>query len=476
MRITPIITPINKSLSNTHNITKTVANSIKTLSKSVNKKELGILSGLAILGAASALLVKTYMDNRTSKDANHPVVRLIRENPQRAKYIETLSKYPTLSDKYYQMMENCSLNGDEGLASKNILNIFEIIMGGLSAPAYNEQRTSILESLEKNYSNDLSNICINFYNIGKNGSSVNEFFECLKDKRFSSEELKDWTKYPLFNVKEFSRIKNDKVKIKEFFHNLLTKGKIEHFKLEKGKYDDTSYFFKIKFKEDIPTDERKKIIIKAHETLYGPVRLQIKEKKHAGYRVEDIENELYERLQKDKTLDALYNLLKFINPDSLSKYDYTSKQVKYLHWEGDKYKELRKDLGASVIDINYSKSPKIKELIKLMNNKELFNGVSDNCHAILRIIARIVLKDNFTPDLLADSKARIEELNNEIEKKFIGVIPIFRYKYANGCAPCFYLGKTTLGEYLKITLNKKGEIHTIFEDINRTNLADILIK
>ena len=43
----------------------------------------------------------------------------------------------------------------------------------------------------------------------------------------------------------------------------------------------------------------------------------------------------------------------------------------------------------------------------------------------------------------------------------------FCYMHSKGTAPQFYLKGNKLGNFVKITLNKEGSIHTIYEDFQK---------
>lgn len=457
------IIPIQPKLTNTKSLYKTIVQHTKDINIPKNVKEVGALAGFAILGVATSLLIKAYTDNKPSKDINHPVVQLIKKNPKRVRYIEMLSEYPKLSDKYYEMLENTSKEDNNEFA-KNILNIFELIIDSYAKKESFEKNKHLFNSLEEQYSEDLENICINFYNNGKNGGSLHQYLNCLSDKTLSSKDLAEWRDFSNFNINDYWKIKDLPQKVKGTFHNLLEKGVINSFRIGKSTKDEANYFYNLDFKNNFPIKDKIKAIMAVHEALYGPISLQPDYRKTSNYNEEDIEVEVFARLRRDKDLDALYNLLKYLNPDSLKQYKYTSQQVKNMNRDSARYLQLRKDIAAAIVGVDFYKSPNAKSLLEAVNLKDQFSGIAESMHAILRIISRIVLKDKSSTDLKKDTETLIERLKQDIEKTFKGKVHCLRYTYSKGSAPCLFLEKTSLGNALKVTINKLGNIHTIFDD------------
>ena len=165
-------------------------------------------------------------------------------------------------------------------------------------------------------------------------------------------------------------------------------------------------------------------------------------------------------------LDSVYNLVKFLNPKSLEEFDLTSDEVKMLSENSKKYRKLREALGRGIVGINLN-SDRANELLSVINDNSIPKEILSNGHATIRFISRFVLKNNFNPDLKKDTTEKIETFKQELDKRFQGLVKVARYRHKKGFAPYFYLGENSLGEFVKITLNNAGEIHTLFESTQK---------
>lgn len=67
-------------------------------------------------------------------------------------------------------------------------------------------------------------------------------------------------------------------------------------------------------------------------------------------------------------------------------------------------------------------------------------------------------------------KILLDALDREADK-----CNYFCYVHTKGFAPQFYLREKELGNYIKITLNEEGTIHTIYEDVKKELLDENII-
>lgn len=92
-------------------------------------------------------------------------------------------------------------------------------------------------------------------------------------------------------------------------------------------------------------------------------------------------------------------------------------------------------------------------------------------HSRLRFITRFVIKDNPNPDIKETCKEKNGRVKKCIRYRFRKVF-IFCFLNARGFAPQFYINNTNIGNFVKVTLNKKGCIHTIFEDARKAEKVE----
>ncbi len=457
------------------NKTNTVANGLKksfsnvsymiNLGKTVreNPKTSGMVAaGIFLAGALLYTASKVFGNKNKKNEQPTPVETLIKENPSKLEYIRMLGEYPKLSDGYYEFLNNSANNPDD-IVKKNLLGIFELILDKYKKPDDFETNKELFKSLERNYSDNLENLCMTFFLNTKNGGSADKFLNAIKLNRMSSKETDLWTKYPDFNLNDIQAAKILPERAIQFLYEQKQSGNILSFKTDKMQ-DNDYYFFSLKFPKGKSLKEQFQTIVDTHEAIYGPIVL----KKNSGetFTKEDVENELYDRLKKDKMLDAAYNLIKYLNPKALEEFDLSSNEVKILSEKSKKYRKLREALGRGIISMNFD-SPRMQTLLEVINDKNMPKEILSNGHATIRFISRFVLKDNFNANLTNDTSKKIEVFKKELEKRFQNDVKIAKYQHKTGCAPYFYLGKNSLGEYIRITLNKDGEVHTLFESTNK---------
>lgn len=467
IKILPITNSVNyarpraaKTSFNSSSVLSDVVKIGKTISK--NPKTSGFIAAGVLLAGALLYSASKLFENKKS-EKNNPVKNLIKENPLRLEYIKMLGDYPTLSEKYYEFLSNSAKNPKD-IIKKNLLGIFELILEKYREPEIFEKNRNLFESLENNYTDDLENLCLNFYVNAQNGGSIDRFLQLVKLNQISSDDLKRWTQYPKFDVKDILSAKLLPERAVQYLHKQKEQGNILGFKTDK-KSDEESYFYSLMFPKKKPLKEKLKTVVEMHETLYGPIALKQDESKGAFQRY-DIENELYDRLKKDKMLDSVYNLVKFLNPKALEEFNFTSDEVKTLPENSKKYRKLREALGRGIVSINLN-SDRANELLSVINDNSIPKEILANGHATIRFISRFVLKNNFNPDLKKDTTEKIETFKQELEKRFNGFVKVAKYRHKRGFAPYFYLGENSLGEFIKITLNNAGQIHTLFESTQK---------
>lgn len=432
----------------------------KIISK--NPKTLGLATAGIMLAGAMLYMASKFFGSKESSQTKQ-IKQILKKDPSKLKNIQILEKYPKILNKYTEFLINNAKDPNNAVA-KNLLGLFEIFLEQNNKITETSIQEETLQSLEDNYSDDMENLCTGFFLHLKNNGSPRKFLKAIRRNRLSSDDFMFLSKYPNFNLNDLLNSKELSEEVIEFLNNQKKEGNIKGFITSKSP-DLNYYYYALDFPEGKTLKENFQTIVKMHEAMHGPIALK-KDHCQAVFTKEDLESELYDRLKKDKILDSVYNLVKFLKPKILENYNFTSEEVKLMPENSKRYRKLREDLGRGLVTINYD-SPRAKQLLEIINDKSLPKDILANGHATLRFISRFVLKDNFNPNLEKDTNAKINEFKKDLEERFNKRVKVYKYRHKNGSAPYFYLGKTSLGDYIRITLNKNGEIHTLFEAIRK---------
>jgi hypothetical protein len=289
----------------------------------------------------------------------------------------------------------------------------------------------------------------------------------FKEHTYSDEIIDDWAKYPSFTSDELLMTKELNNKTRQNIHNLKKEGK---YTFELLKDDErNNYKFILRFEKDIDLADKLKSISSFHEAIHGNIYIH----KDTGNRLSrqiELKEELINLLTKDKNLNSLYNIVKFLEPEKLNS-----------EYEGDKYLTLQKleeynfpiKIKLETIIKNLDEtSSRYKEIEEIINDDYIFENIMSNNHAKLRFISRFVLNKEVQEGQLYDKTIdAVEYLKDDLESKINEKCCVFPYRFQESTAPCFYLAKSKLGDFIRVTLNNQGQIHTLFEDLKLKNRA-----
>ena len=353
----------------------------------------------------------------------------------------------------------------ENIDNKNKLELLEDIFRELTIKNEMKYKKTYFEALDKDYINCLDEVFVNYESTIKNGDTPMHYLVLLNNGTITTDEIKKWTEAKHLGCDEFmlTRFMDKEVLLKlSKLKEKNNKIKISYFDpMVNDKYQQT-YAIKYLFDKDLSLTEKLKSIVQVHEAIYGQMNLKEVIDTHNIYFEKDIKTELLDSIVKDDRLDSTFNFVNYINPSLFEKYKLTSADIKLLQKDSIVYNEIQNICSNAILNIDYN-SPKMKEFIELLQNDEIFKNLFTTLHSRMRFITRFVLKDNPNSNLTEDCKAKMNILENDINKG-TETCNYFCYTSSHGTAPQFYLRQSSLGNYIKITLNRNGSIHTIYED------------
>ncbi len=413
------------------------------------------------LGISQATVSKIVKELGVTKPTNARLNLFIKENPQRAKNIRNLKNYPQLLEKYKDMLTRAAFNKNSA-QDHMLLDGFEKLLETISKPDEIKYHASYFDALNNKYINDIDTISINFINnTAANGSEM-EFAVLLNNERITSDELKRWLNFPKLNVSEFMQLReldNDTIRKIE---NLKADNIITTFTIDKDDVGNNPYKFKyvLRYPENFSAADKLKSIKKFHEALYGEVSLN---GENAEYDRNNILEELMTRNRKDFLLLPTYNIARYLNPAAMAKFGYKEPDIIKLTYNSKEYLELKNAI-AKVLAVA-DNSPNFQELLDTINDSSLYNNLMDSRHARTRFIGRMVLTDKFNGELAKSCKKQIIFLEKVINSTRDGDTEIYVYRPQKAPAPKFYLIRSPLGKHVRVTINDKGKIHTLFEQV-----------
>ena len=416
---------------------------------------------------------KFFDENFSSQDEDLPnfdMDKLTEEKPERETYLKITSYFPNLDKQYKQMLQQ-HLQEPENKKNEFVLTSIENLFKLFSSS--NERLMNMkpyLDVLNNQYSNCLDGIAENISSTLLNGDSIMHYLVLLHNEKLSEKDIYRWAKCSNLSCDEYmlTRILSDEAverlsKLKETNNHF----KIRNFQAMKEDRTGTpTYAYMLDFTPDnLSVAKRLKTAAQIHEAIYGEVYLKEDKDLNDNYMVEDIQNELVDNILKDRRMDATYNFVKFIKPSALREFNYTADEIKFLSKDHKDYNKIKSICSHVLMNLNYS-SEKLNELCEVLSDDKIYGKVFTNRHAKIRFITRFVLKDNPNADLKKETPQKLNILFAELHQS-LDRCNYFCYTHSKGTAPQFYLKNSKLGNFIKITLNNEGSIHTIYEDYNK---------
>lgn len=394
--------------------------------------------------------------------------KLFEEKPERNKYLAITSCFPNL-DKEYQSLLTKTLAEPENDKNKRTVEALETIFKILSKDDGLKYRKSYFEVLDKN-SDCLDGVSKNLDAVLSNDDSIMHYLVLLNNEKITKQDIKKWAQYTRLSCDEFMILKDFDDNILKSINELKSTNKnfkIKYFdEMLNAKYC-TNYTFKLSFSENLSLEDKLKTIRDVHKAIYGDIYVNGEKQQDKYYLQGDIKTELLDSIVKDNQLDSVFNFVKYLNPKSVKFFKLTSNKVKFLDKGTDLYKQIQSICMNELVNIDFN-SQKLVEMTELMGNDDIWGGLIGTIHARMRFITRFVLKDNYNADLTKNCKEKLKILRKELENE-LDKCNYFCFSNHKGTAPQFYIKGSRLGDYVKITLNNKGEIHTIYEDFRKIN-------
>ena len=402
------------------------------------------------------------------KEESIDISELLEDNPKRKTFLKITSYFPNLDKEYKKMLETMVKEPDN---TKNdfTLDMIENIFDYLSQQDRLMGVKSYFQALNEK-ADVLNDISTNISSTLKNGNSLMYYMVLLNNGKLTNEDIKLWAKTDNLSCDEFMTFKSlgsetilNLSNIKNQYNN-----KFKVIELNEHEKNDVknNFLYKLDFEPDVELAERFKIVKDIHEALHGKVCFDANKDEKSEYVEHDIQRELLDNVIKDRRMDATFTFVKYINPASLKDYNLTAQDVKFLSKDDKKYKEIYKICMENVMHLDFE-NPRFKELCEIMKDDKMFGELLESNHSRMRFLTRFVLKNNPTPKNLREScKQTVSTFYDEL-KDNSDKCNYFCYFHTKGTAPQFYLGKSSLGNYIKITLNSEGKIHTMYEDIRK---------
>ena len=373
------------------------------------------------------------------------------QDSQRKANLDRLKAFPKLNEKYQFVLKAYAVNNNDN-ENKQALEGIEKVLAVLEGfPARFAKQ--YLELFETKYAEYFDKLGIIANNIPQN-QNVQEFLSELKEMEYSEEDINQRLQYPALQFREIKIIEELPQKSKIAINEVKSQ---YNFKIELKKDDIRhNYGFILHFTESNKNlSDKLKIISRFHEALYDNIYLH-KDTGNKVQRIIDIQDELQKLVKKDKNWDSVYNTVKYLVPEEFINFDYEQNK--------NDSKVMNEKLEDAIKKINIHTFEAI-ELENLINDNEIFDGLMSNNHAKIRFISRFVLNKDFEDeDLFTAANEAINELKEDLTEKLDNGCYVFPYEMNESNAPSFYLAKSKLGDYIRVTLNNQGEIHTIYED------------
>ncbi len=422
-------------------------------------------------------LIKTV--TRFTKEFEIPdeldYTQLFNENPDRNTYLAITSKYfPNLNEKYEAMLVK-SLKEPDNERNIQVLGTLETIFSVLTKDKDSlKYKKNYFSVLDGKYNSCIEEVCDNFNSTVLGGNTPMEYLTMLNNERFTKEEIINWANAGNISLKEFLLVRDLNGESLTNISNLKSKNnnfEITKFILTENKVlTQKKYIFQMKFKEGTDLKDKLSTISKFHEAIYGPIYLSGAKDFNDEYLLQDIVTEISEYILKDQRYESLYNFMKYAAPELVSKFQYTSQEIQLLPKEHPAIKELKKISNDYILNLDFS-SKKMNDLCNLISDDAMFEGLLQSRHARLRFLTRIVLKDNPDSDIYEACKEKMKDLKDALDT---GLDKYYYFCFINtrGLAPRFFLNNTKIGNFVKVTLNRNGCIHTIFEDAKKVEKFD----
>lgn len=442
----------------------------------------------------------------TNEEIQGRYKHFIDEKPERERFFIYLEDYPELLKKYQNLIRKRILNECDRNVRDNLKG-FEKILRRL--PEYEEKYINaqgsekdrkinpadLLNSLNTTYLDSFDDMCSMFYKeqdlFERNrGRKIMHIMHAVAKKELNPNHIKEYLKYPNITYYEYNSIKSFRREDILQYANDIKENNVIDFRLVKSKKFENIPNFAIRFDSEISTNERLKVIVEVFEKLNGKVTLHTGKANGDGtFCMSTLFDELHFRLRKDNIITPLYNFVKFISPETLKEYNYTEDELNNItrpeeedlekmkngtispedKEKFEKFIEMTRKIGSALAFIDDNE--KCKEIIEVINDKEIFHDCIDNLHAILRFICRFVINEKYNPEngLKEECKIRAEALKSSLGLSTTAnstVVQVYRYDKKRGIAPRFYLAdECKLGPDISVTLNNEGHIHTIFENL-----------
>ena len=403
----------------------------------------------------------------TKKEKNVDYTPLVEENPKRTRFLSILSNYSNLNEKYREMLDTRVLDPDN-MENKLTLETLELAFDLMSKDDRLPYYESYFKEINSKYCDCLDDIATNILSAYKSGYDPLGYLQLINSCRLSPKDVHKWAVAKNLGYEEFIKSKSVEEEILQRVSELKTKNK--NFKINYIKpfdnFDERIYTFKLKFKNGISVEDKLKAAADVHTAIYGSISLKDETDIIAHYLNSDIRTELADNILKDRRINSVYSFVKYINPEAFGDINLTSQQVKFLTKDDEMYKKIKQICSKEVMSMN-PENPKLFELYELLQNDDVFGNLLKTTHARLRFITRFVLRNNQNPSsLLYKSKAKVDTLRKELDAN-LHKYSFICYVNKRGYAPQFFHRETKLGNYVRITLNSSGNIHTIYEDVNR---------
>ena len=407
-------------------------------------------------------LFSSVLDNNEAEQYEYS--RMLEENPRRIDYLKTLSDYPNLHKKYEEMLSRATKEPDDA-KNKLTMETLEVAFELMTKNDRLQYYESYFETLDKDFSDKLDDLAATIINAYRNNIEPLSYLHAINSKRISPDEVTKWANAKNLEYYEFLRCKfmdSDMLtrisNLKEHDNNFRIT-----FMKSSNNYKIPLYKYKLDFKEGMTLEEKLKTVTAVHTAIYGPISLNEELDIAGQYMNTDIRTELVDNLLKDRRVDSVFSFVKYINPDALKEFDLTSDDVKFLTKDDERYKKIKDICSNEIVNLD-PENPKLFDIYEVMQNKEIFGSLFTTTHSKLRFITRFVLKNNPTiQNLPFRCNYKVSTLRKELDTNLKN-FNILCFSSSKGLAPQFYNYDSKLGQYIKITLNASGNIHTIYED------------
>ena len=400
-------------------------------------------------------------ENTEDFDAN----MIIKNKPERAVYLKITSYFPNLDKKYKQMLVK-QIDNPEDKKNKSALNTFEKTLAYLSEDKERFMNSKKYLQLLDGLSDNLDDIIMNISSTRKNNQSIMYYLTLLNNGKLTEDDIKLWAKVYNLGCDDFMLVKNYLNENQlENIHNLKSKYPnfmIKDFSNLQSESGIQDFVYKLEFSRNTSVAEKLKIVSQFHEAIYGDIRIKDSYDRYFDYLSKDVKSEMMDNLLKDRRIDAVYNFVKYIEPDSLKGFNLTNRELKLLDKDGETYKKIRDICTHQIMNMDET-NLRVQEIYDILDEDEMFGGIINSRHAKIRFITRFALKDNPKADIGNITRKKMKLLIKALNEQ-MNICNYFSYNKADKRAPQFYVREPNLGNYIKITLNNFGHIHTIFED------------